>query len=337
MLLVQEGGYRVCPWPSGLHKLWQLQIYLELGSILLLLHATLAPPLLPPVFNKPTTFTLSGKIVASYLVSVVLINLRLVLMLPLRSGWLSWMPPIALHWCQCTSDGLHFCWLTWSCICPVCGARMLLHGLPYPQTGTITRGVWHATSSFDLPLGVVPPCNAGGSSFLDMLRETCFLTKLFFVRYSFLKPFWWKLVFGLYIAVILHPVPRVVPSGFSLHPNFSTSILASQYESVGGWCDIGRYPKYPTLVSLSHHPISLLGRQVFNFLSIYLSKMSIPSNTIDNSSRVHMYVGCTAILLSCKTTGNKVPSTLTSLLGSAIGLNHGIPLCLILLVVDKHQ
>jgi hypothetical protein len=60
-----------------------------LGSILLLLHATLAPPPLPPVFNKPTAFTLSGKIVASYLVSVVLTNLGQVLMLPLRSGQLS--------------------------------------------------------------------------------------------------------------------------------------------------------------------------------------------------------------------------------------------------------
>ncbi len=98
VLLIQEGGRCVCPWPSGLHKLWQLQIYLKLGSILLLLHARLAPPPLPPVFNKPTAFTLAGKIVASYLVSVVLINLGLVLMLPLRSGRLSWMPSIALQW-----------------------------------------------------------------------------------------------------------------------------------------------------------------------------------------------------------------------------------------------
>jgi hypothetical protein len=61
---------------------------LGVGEHTLLLNATLAPPLLPPVFNKPTAITLSGKIVASFLVSGFLINPGLVLMLPLRSGWL---------------------------------------------------------------------------------------------------------------------------------------------------------------------------------------------------------------------------------------------------------
>jgi hypothetical protein len=98
------------------------------------------------------------------------------------------------------------------------------------------------TSSFDSPLGLIL-CNTAGSSFLDMLRDTCFLTFFFFFMSSFLKPFWWKLVFvslffwlivGLYIAVLLHPVPRVVHLGFSLHPSFYTSILAPQYESVWG-------------------------------------------------------------------------------------------------------
>jgi hypothetical protein len=77
-----------------------------------------------------------------------------------------------------------------------------------------------------------------------MLRETCFLKKFFFFGSSFLRPnfflveidhcfpiFWF--IVGIYIAVLLHPVPRVVPLGFSLHPSFYTSILAPQDESVG--------------------------------------------------------------------------------------------------------
>jgi hypothetical protein len=109
------------------------------------------------------------------------------------------------------------------------------------RLGHITTGVQHTTSSFDSPLIVA--CNAGSSSLLDMLRETYFLIKFYFFRSSFLKPCWWKLAFvslffwlivGLYIVVLLHPVPRVVPLGFSLHPSFYTSILAPQYESGGG-------------------------------------------------------------------------------------------------------
>jgi hypothetical protein len=55
------------------------------------------------------------------------------------------------------------------------------------------------------------------------LKFTFFLSSLLII---------WLIV-GLNIAVLLHPVPRVVPLGFSLHPSFYTSILALPYESVG--------------------------------------------------------------------------------------------------------
>ena len=101
------------------------------------------------------------------------------------------------------------------------------------------------TSSFDWPLGVV-------SSMLVVVAFLVTQVNLFFDDFCFsssglplffLKLFWWKLVFfslffwlivGLYITALLHPVPRVVPLGFSLPPSFYTSILAPQYESVGG-------------------------------------------------------------------------------------------------------
>ena len=66
MLPILEGGRRVCPWSSGLHKLWQHLVYLEVESLNLRL--TLAPLPLPQLFNKHTTSILSGKLVAFYLV-----------------------------------------------------------------------------------------------------------------------------------------------------------------------------------------------------------------------------------------------------------------------------
>ena len=59
---------------------------LELGTLKLL--PTLAPPPLPQLLNTPTAIILFGAIVASYLVSGVLIHLSLVVLLPLRSGQL---------------------------------------------------------------------------------------------------------------------------------------------------------------------------------------------------------------------------------------------------------
>jgi hypothetical protein len=93
-----------------------------------------------------------------------------------------------------------------------------------------------------LPSGVVS-CNAGGSSFFGYAQGDLFLDKVFLLQVFLFKTilveiglvslFFWLIV-GLYIAVLLHPVPRVVPLGFSLHPSFYSSILAPQYESVGG-------------------------------------------------------------------------------------------------------
>jgi hypothetical protein len=75
MLPILEGGCCVCLFVSGQHRLrWQHWVFL-LGPGGQNLHPTSLPTPLPPVFNKPTTFTLSGKIIASYLVSGVLINL----------------------------------------------------------------------------------------------------------------------------------------------------------------------------------------------------------------------------------------------------------------------
>ena len=87
VLPILEGSRRVCPWSSGLHKLWQHLVYLEVES--LSLRPTLAPLPLPQIFNKHTASILSGILVASYLISVALINLGQVLLLPLRSGRLS--------------------------------------------------------------------------------------------------------------------------------------------------------------------------------------------------------------------------------------------------------
>ncbi len=53
-----EGGHRVCPLSSGLHKQWQHLVYLELGS--LNLRPTLAPPPLPQLSNWPTGSTSVG-------------------------------------------------------------------------------------------------------------------------------------------------------------------------------------------------------------------------------------------------------------------------------------
>jgi hypothetical protein len=76
------------------YKLWQHLIFLELGTLTLLL--TLAPPLLPQLFNTPTAIILFDVIVASYLVSG-----------SLRSrGRLIRMPTIALLLHQCTKNGL---------------------------------------------------------------------------------------------------------------------------------------------------------------------------------------------------------------------------------------
>ncbi len=112
------------------------------------------------------------------------------------------------------------------------------------RLGHITTGVPHTTSSFDWPLGVVSSMPVV-VAFLDTQGDL-FLDEVFSssgLPIFFLKPFWWKLGFvslffwlivGLYIAVLLHPVPRVVHLGFSLHLSFYTSILALQYESVGG-------------------------------------------------------------------------------------------------------
>jgi hypothetical protein len=85
----------------------------------------------------------------------------------------------------------------------------------------------------------VASCSFGGTwgimlllvLFRDHFQETIFLVKVYFFLSSLLV-FW--LIVGLNIVVLLHPVPRVVPLGFSLHPSFYTSILAPQYESVGG-------------------------------------------------------------------------------------------------------
>ncbi len=86
VLPILEGGRCVCPFVSGKHRLWWQHWVFLLGPGGQNLHPTSLPTPLHPVFNKPTAFTLSGKIVASYLVSGILINLGLVLMLPLRSG-----------------------------------------------------------------------------------------------------------------------------------------------------------------------------------------------------------------------------------------------------------
>ncbi len=86
VLPILEGGHCVCPLSFGLHKLWQRLLYLESGN--LNLRPTLAPPLLPQVFNKPTASILTGVLIASYHVSEVRIHLSWVVLLPMRSGWL---------------------------------------------------------------------------------------------------------------------------------------------------------------------------------------------------------------------------------------------------------
>ena len=85
VLQIMEGGRCVCLFVFGQHRLWQLLIYLELGTPLIL-RPILAPTRLPQLSNTPTAIISSGAIVFSCLVSEVLIHLDRALLLPLRSG-----------------------------------------------------------------------------------------------------------------------------------------------------------------------------------------------------------------------------------------------------------
>jgi hypothetical protein len=63
ILEILEGGCHVCPWPSGLHKLWQHWTYSVFSRIILILNPTLPPMLLLHVSKRPTAFVLLGAIV----------------------------------------------------------------------------------------------------------------------------------------------------------------------------------------------------------------------------------------------------------------------------------
>jgi hypothetical protein len=52
ILEILEGGCRVCPWPSGLHKLQQHWTYLVFGRIILILNPTLPPMLLLNISHR---------------------------------------------------------------------------------------------------------------------------------------------------------------------------------------------------------------------------------------------------------------------------------------------
>ena len=86
VLPILEGGRRVCPWPSGLHKLRQHWTYLVFSRIILILNPTLPPMLLLHVSKRPTAFVLSGAIVVFSHLFVVLTrpNLAVPGMLPLK-------------------------------------------------------------------------------------------------------------------------------------------------------------------------------------------------------------------------------------------------------------
>ncbi len=86
ILEILEGGCRVCPWPSGLHKLWQHWTYLVFSRIILILNPTLSPMLLLHVSKRPTAFVLLGAIIIFSHLFVVLIspNLAVPGMLPLK-------------------------------------------------------------------------------------------------------------------------------------------------------------------------------------------------------------------------------------------------------------
>jgi hypothetical protein len=65
---------------------------------------------------------------------------------------------------------------------------MLLHGLPYPQTGThYNRNMTH-NKLFDSPLGLVL-CIVGGSSWLDaqgdLFHDEVFLLRVFLFKNHF--------------------------------------------------------------------------------------------------------------------------------------------------------
>jgi hypothetical protein len=168
---------------------------MELGSILLLLHATLAPPPLPLVFNKPTAFyhIWQNHCILPYLHG------------PYKS-WPSsnvateeWVAKLNASYCSTLASKYQ----QWA---PFPSTDLVLY-LSDLRSQDVTT--WPPLSSdwdtlqqeyntqqvlFLLAIGS-SIANAGSSSFLDMLRETCFLTKVFFFRSSFLKPFWWKFVF----------------------------------------------------------------------------------------------------------------------------------------------
>ncbi len=72
----------------------------------------------------------------------------------------------------------------------------------------------------------VASCSFGGTFW-----ATIFFVEVYFFLSSLLV---FRLIVGSYITVLLHPVPRVVPLGFSLYPSFYNSILAPQNECVGG-------------------------------------------------------------------------------------------------------
>jgi hypothetical protein len=125
----------------------------------------------------------------------------------------------------------------------LCGRRHIGPALPINTQSTLNG--WALSGGGGIhqlkQLGdSVASCSFGGTWEI-MLLFLVLLEALFGRQFSWRKftsfclPFlvFWLIV-GLNIAVLLHPVPRVVPLGLSLHPSFYTSILAPQYESVSG-------------------------------------------------------------------------------------------------------
>ena len=83
--------------------------------------------------------------------------------------------------------------------------------------------------------------------------------------------------------------------------------------------------------------ISLPGRLVFNVSSIRAPKSLFTQKYRLTVLIVRMYMGCTAILLSCKMAGNKYRRAPTSPMGDANGLHHGGRVFSLVVVVDKHK
>jgi hypothetical protein len=145
------------------------------------------------------------------------------------------MPHIALHWCQCTKDGLIYHLLPWSHTCLSCRAYMLLNGHPYPRT------LIHCGGSTTYELFC---CLDHGSCFW-IFSGDLFLDKVCFFGSSVFSYFW--LIVRWCIVLLLHCSPGVL-SGLSVHLPFCFFSLHGYAMNRGGVLVVARrYPKYSRL------------------------------------------------------------------------------------------